>query len=66
MRRRWLTKSRQAPSKDQPRQNALPKSTEPRMTVSSGKVKDAACGMMIDAATAVSEGNTVTRDGVTY
>jgi RND family efflux transporter MFP subunit len=30
------------------------------------KVKDAACGMMVDAAKAVAEGNTLTRDGVTY
>jgi len=60
-------KSGHAPSKDQPRENASPKSnTEPGMTVSTGKVKDAACGMMIDAAKAVSEGNTLTRDGVTY
>jgi RND family efflux transporter MFP subunit len=31
-----------------------------------GKVKDAACGTMIDQAKAVAEGNTLTRDGVTY
>jgi len=31
-----------------------------------GKVKDTACGMMIDAAKAAAEDNTVTRDGVTY
>jgi membrane fusion protein, copper/silver efflux system len=31
-----------------------------------GKVKDPACGMEIDRAKAVREGNTLTRDGVTY
>ena len=30
------------------------------------KVKDAACGMMIDPAKAIADGNTLTRDGVTY
>ena len=34
--------------------------------VSAGKVKDAACGVMVDAAKAIAEGNTITRDGVTY
>lgn len=39
---------------------------EPGLAASAGKVKDAACGMMIDAAKAAAEGNTLTRDGVTY
>ena len=34
--------------------------------VKAGPVKDPACGMTIDAAKAVSDGNTVARDGVTY
>jgi Cu(I)/Ag(I) efflux system membrane fusion protein len=36
------------------------------VAASAGKVKDAACGMMIDQAKAVAEGNAITRDGVTY
>jgi len=59
----------QAPPKQEPsqRQNAPAKSTvQPGLAASAGKVKDAACGMMIDAAKAVAEGNTLTRDGVTY
>lgn len=40
--------------------------SESGLAASAGKVKDAACGMMIDTAKAVAEGNTVTRDGVTY
>jgi YHS domain-containing protein len=39
---------------------------EPVQSASAGKVKDAACGMMIDAAKAVAEGNTLDRDGITY
>jgi len=39
---------------------------EAGLAVSAGKVKDAACGMMIDAAKAAAEGNTLERDGVTY
>ena len=39
---------------------------EPGQTARAGKVKDAACGMTIDAAKAVAEGNTLDRDGVTY
>jgi Cu(I)/Ag(I) efflux system membrane fusion protein len=41
-------------------------SAQPGVAASAGKVKDAACGMMIDQAKAVAEGNTLTRDGVTY
>ena len=36
------------------------------VAVNRGKVKDASCGMTIDAAKAVAEGNTLTRAGVTY
>ena len=44
-----------------------PKSdTEPGIAVSGGKVKDAACGMIIDKAAAISAGHSLTRDGVTY
>ena len=38
----------------------------PSVAVGGAKVKDAACGTMIDPAKAVAEGNTLTRDGVTY
>jgi len=41
-------------------------SAQPGVAASAGKVKDAACGMMIDQAKSVAEGNTLTRDGVTY
>jgi YHS domain-containing protein len=43
-----------------------PKSERDSLAANAGKVKDAACGMMIDRAKAVAEGNTVTRDGGTY
>ncbi len=60
-------KSGQPAQKQQPHQNATPKSSPGSgVAISSAKVKDAACGMMIDAAKAVSEGNSLTRDGVTY
>jgi YHS domain-containing protein len=36
------------------------------LTAQAGKVKDPACGMMIDRAKAVREGNTLARDGVSY
>jgi membrane fusion protein, copper/silver efflux system len=36
------------------------------VAASADKVKDASCGMMIDRLKAVAEGNTLTRDGVTY
>ena len=41
-------------------------SAQPDGAAGAGKVKDVACGMMIDQAKAVGEGNTLTRDGVTY
>ena len=40
--------------------------TEHGLAATAAKVKDAACGMMIDKAKAVAEGNTLERDGVTY
>ena len=61
-------RSVQAPPKPEPPQEKVaPKATsEPKLASSSVKVKDAACGMMIDKAKAIAEGNTVTRAGVTY
>lgn len=61
-------KSGQAASKEEPHQETTPPkpNLEPRVAMSEGKVKDAACGMMIDKATAIAEGHTITRDGVTY
>jgi len=40
--------------------------TERWIAAHGGKVKDPTCGMMIDAAKAVEEGNTLSRDGTTY
>jgi len=60
-------KSVPASPKDMPSQSMPPKSdSEPGVAIKAGKVKDAACGMMIDAAKAVKAGNTVSRDGITY
>ena len=57
----------QASPMQQPHEKVPARSNnEPGLAASAGKVKDAACGMMIDAAKAVAEGNTLTRDGVTY
>lgn len=51
----------------QPHEKVPPRSNnEPGLAARAGKVKDAACGMMIDAGQAVAEGNTLDRDGVTY
>ena len=62
------TRLKSAPTKQrQPHENIPPRShAESRLTAQASKVKDPACGMMIDAAKAVAEGNTLTRDGVTY
>jgi membrane fusion protein, copper/silver efflux system len=54
-----------------PRQQAHEKITpqsnsEPRLAVGADLVKDPACGMMVDAAKAISGGNTLNRDGATY
>jgi membrane fusion protein, copper/silver efflux system len=56
------------PVKDpDPRQNDGAKSNaKAGVAAGASKVKDAACGMMIDATKAVAEGNSITRDGVTY
>jgi Cu(I)/Ag(I) efflux system membrane fusion protein len=61
-------KAVQTASKSGPQQNAMPPkpAAEAGVAVSDGKVKDAACGMMIDKAQAIAEGHTLTRDGVTY
>jgi Cu(I)/Ag(I) efflux system membrane fusion protein len=60
-------KTVQTAPKEQPQQKLPPKSnTESPVAVSDGKVKDAACGMMIDKAAAIAEGHTLTRDGVAY
>jgi membrane fusion protein, copper/silver efflux system len=62
-----LKSAAQTPLEQQPHERVPPRSNnEPGLAVRAGKVKDAACGMMIDRAKAVAEGNTVTRDGVTY
>ena len=49
-----------------PHDSAPRTGSEGGVAVSDGKVKDAACGMMIDKAKAIAENHTVTRDGVTY
>ncbi len=59
------------PLKQEPdqRQTGPAKSNSQRglaASVGKVKVKDAACGMMIDPAKAIADGNTLTRDGVTY
>lgn len=59
----------QAPPGNEPDQGqSIPakSSAQPGVAASVGRVKDAACGMMIDRAKAVADGNTLTRDGVTY
>jgi len=53
--------------KQLPQEKVPPRSNnQPGLAVSAVKVKDAACGMMIDRAKAIADGNTLTRDGVTY
>jgi len=65
-----LKSAAETPRTQEPeRQNAPAKSNAQRgLAASAGrvKVKDAACGMMIDRAKAIADGNTLTRDGVTY
>lgn len=58
-------KSVQSAPKEQPQPKTPPKSST-GTAVSANTVKDAACGMAIDASKAVAEGHTITRDGVTY
>jgi Cu(I)/Ag(I) efflux system membrane fusion protein len=66
-----LKSAAEVPLKHEPdqHQNGPAKSNGQRgLAASAGKVKvkDAACGMMIDPAKAIADGNTLTRDGVTY
>ena len=63
-----LKPAAQTPPKQQlPQEKVAPRSnSEPGLTASATKVKDAACGMMIDATKAAAEGNTLIRDGATY
>jgi YHS domain-containing protein len=58
-------KSVQSGPKQEPQEKLSPKSTT-STAVAAKMVKDAACGMNIDANKAVAEGHTITRDGVTY
>ena len=59
-------KSVQTPSpKEQPQEKMTPKPKTGAALVSK-RVKDAACGMTIDAAEAVASGHTISRGGVTY
>jgi YHS domain-containing protein len=57
-------KSAPAPKEEQ-QQKLSPKSAA-GTSMSAHMVKDAACGMTIDASKATAEGHTITRDGVTY
>ncbi len=52
----------------QPREERVPpqSTTDRGVAATAAKVKDAACGMMIDRDKAVAQGNTIDRDGVTY
>jgi len=61
-------KSLHAASKGETREStaAADSDTKPHVGMSNGKVKDAACGMMIDKTKAIAEGHTLTRDGATY
>jgi multidrug efflux pump subunit AcrA (membrane-fusion protein)/YHS domain-containing protein len=54
-----------APAPTQEQQKLSPKSAA-GMSMTAHMVKDAACGMTIDATKAAAEGHTITRDGVTY
>jgi RND family efflux transporter MFP subunit len=57
----------QAEAEQPPHERVSSRPNPDRATVASaGKVKDAACGMMVDARKAIAEGNTLTRDGLTY
>jgi membrane fusion protein, copper/silver efflux system len=62
-----LRSNAQAPVKQPQREKVGPPSVgKPGLSVQAGQVKDPACGMKIDAATATSAGNTLVRDGTTY
>jgi RND family efflux transporter MFP subunit len=56
----------QTPMQESREKGIAPAKKDGALVTATGKVKDAACGMMIDAAQAAAQGNTVTRDGVTY
>lgn len=58
----------QAPKQEPHEHDKVPakSNTEPGLAASNVKVKDAACGMMIDRDKAIAEGNTLERDDVTY
>lgn len=58
-------KSGHSSPKEAPQQNLPPKMTT-SMAATAKTVKDAACGMTIDATKAVAEDHTITRNGVTY
>jgi len=58
-------KSTHSSPTEERQQKISPKATT-GMAVTAKMVKDAACGMTIDAANAVAEGHTTIRDGVTY
>jgi YHS domain-containing protein len=52
----------------EPQKEKAPSEPNPanHVALSSGEVKDPACGMTIDSAKAKKEGNAITRDGMTY
>lgn len=56
-----------APPKQAPHEKVTPHSNgKPGLAVQAGRVKDPACGMLIDRVKAVATGNTLDRDGATY
>jgi len=59
-------KSVQSAPKGQPQQQKLSPKSATGTSMSAQMVKDASCGMTIDAGKALAEGHTITRDGVTY
>ena len=59
-------KSGQPAPKEEPKEKIPPPTNRGAGTSVRAQVKDAACGMMIDAANATAEGHTVSRAGVTY
>ena len=53
--------------REQPQEKVQPKSnTGASISISALQVKDAACGISINSAKAIAEGNTIRRNGVTY
>src|SRR5262249_17296775 len=57
-------KSVQSAPKQEPQQQKLSPKSATGASMSARMVKDASCGMTIDAGKAVAEGHTITRDGV--